>query len=67
MVAWKLHSLEAAHVFRDALGVDDATWLRSRGWAVAQAAAVLNYYTLENNAPLVREAERWLDLALADG
>lgn len=67
MVAWKLHSLEAAHVFRAVLGVDDATWLRSRGWAVAQAAAALNYYTLENNAPLVREAERWLDLALADG
>jgi len=64
MTAWKLHSLEAAQLFRDTLGVDADTWLRARGWAVAQASSALGYYTLENNAPLVREAERWLRLVL---
>jgi aminoglycoside phosphotransferase (APT) family kinase protein len=64
MAAWKLHSPEAARVFREALGVDDATWARARGWAIAQAAMALGYYTLENNAPLVREATLWLELAL---
>jgi aminoglycoside phosphotransferase (APT) family kinase protein len=67
MVAWKLHSPEAATAFRDALGVDDATWTRARGWAVSQAAAALAYYTPENNPTLLSEAERWLDLALAAG
>lgn len=64
MAAWKLHSIEAAELFRDTLGVDDGTWMRARGWAVSQASAALGYYTLENNAPLVREAERWLQLVL---
>lgn len=65
MTAWKLHSAEAAQLFRDTLGVDDATWARARGWAIAQAASALGYYTLENNAPLVVEAQRWLELVLA--
>jgi aminoglycoside phosphotransferase (APT) family kinase protein len=64
MVAWKLHSAEAMDAFRDELGVDDDTWARGRGWVVAQAAAALGYYTLENNAPLVVESQRWLELAL---
>jgi aminoglycoside phosphotransferase (APT) family kinase protein len=64
MAAWKLHSAEAAQVFRDALGIDDATWARARGWAVSQAASALNYYTMENNAPLVVEARRWLEFVL---
>lgn len=64
MVAWKLRSAEAVTVFRDALGVDDATWMRARAWAVAQAQWALSYYTMENNAPLVVEAQRWLELVL---
>jgi aminoglycoside phosphotransferase (APT) family kinase protein len=66
MVAWKLHSAQATSVFRDRLGVDDATWARARGWAIAQAASALGYYTMENNAPLVVEARRWVELVLAD-
>ena len=50
----------ARDVFRAALSVDDATWARSRGWAVSQGLNALSYYTLETNAVLVREAERWL-------
>jgi aminoglycoside phosphotransferase (APT) family kinase protein len=66
MVAWKLHSAAARDAFRDALPTDDATWERARGWVVWQAVAALAYYTPENNAALYREAERWLDLVLAE-
>ena len=66
MVAWKLHSPGARDAFREALPTDDATWERGRGWVVSQAVAVLAYYTPENNPPLYREAESWLELALRD-
>ena len=66
MVAWKLHSPAGRDAFRDALPTDDATWERSRGWALSQAVAILAYYTPENNPTLYREAESWLDLVLSD-
>ena len=66
MVAWKLFSADARDHFRTALSVDEATWIRARGWAVSQAVGALSYYTLETNAVLVLEAQRWLTEALAD-
>ncbi|WP_256106595.1 aminoglycoside phosphotransferase family protein [Streptomyces sp. ODS05-4] len=42
MIAYTLMTAETRAVFRDALGVDDATWLRGRGWAMATG---LNAYT----------------------
>ncbi len=60
MVAWKLLTAETRVLFRSALSVDDATWMRSRGWALSQALMALSYYTLETNAVLVGEAQRWL-------
>jgi aminoglycoside phosphotransferase (APT) family kinase protein len=42
MVAFTLMSARSRAVFRTALGVDDATWLRGRGWALATG---LNAYT----------------------
>lgn len=66
MVAWKLHSPDAREAFRDALGVDDATWTRARGWVVVQAAMILGYYTPANNAPLCHEAESWLEQVRLD-
>ena len=66
MVAWKLHSSIARDTFREALGVDDATWERARGWAISQAVAALTYYTPENNPTLYSEAEAWLDLAMSE-
>jgi aminoglycoside phosphotransferase (APT) family kinase protein len=66
MVAWKMLSPEARGRFREALTVDDATWARARAWALSQALGVLSYYTLETNAALVREAERWLAEVSAD-
>lgn len=66
MVAWKVFSTADRHVFRTVLAVDDATWARGRGWALSQALNALSYYTLETNAALVREAQRWMAEVLAD-
>jgi aminoglycoside phosphotransferase (APT) family kinase protein len=65
MVAWKLVAREGRQRFREALEVDDATWLRARGWVLSQALIALGYYTLETNPTLVREAERWMGEVLA--
>jgi hypothetical protein len=61
-----LHSSEARDAFPEALPTDDATWERARGWVLSQAVAILAYYTPENNPALYREAERWLELVLAE-
>ena len=66
MVVWKMLSPRARGQFRAALSVDDATWARARAWALSQALMALSYYTLETNAALVGEAERWLLEVLAD-
>ncbi|MEU8749459.1 aminoglycoside phosphotransferase family protein [Streptomyces chartreusis] len=42
MIAFTLMSAASRAAFRDALGVDDATWMRGRGWALATG---LNAYT----------------------
>jgi aminoglycoside phosphotransferase (APT) family kinase protein len=60
MVAWKVLCAETRDSFRIALSVDEATWARSRGWALSQAAIALAYYTEETNPVLVGEARRWL-------
>ncbi|MGR3931493.1 aminoglycoside phosphotransferase family protein [Streptomyces sp. BRA346] len=41
-IAFTLMSVESRATFRAALGVDDATWVRGRGWALATG---LNAYT----------------------
>ncbi|MEV5885346.1 aminoglycoside phosphotransferase family protein [Streptomyces sp. NPDC052020] len=35
VIAFTLLSADSRAVFRDVLGVDDATWMRGRGWALA--------------------------------
>jgi aminoglycoside phosphotransferase (APT) family kinase protein len=47
MAAWKLLSAETRDIFRAELSLDDATWARSRGWALSQAPIALAYYTRE--------------------
>ncbi len=42
MIAFTLMTADSRAVFRGALGVDDATWMRGRGWALATG---LNAYT----------------------
>ena len=66
MAAWKMLTADTREIFRTALSVDDATWARGRGWALSQALIALAYYTLETNAVLVTEAQRWMAEVLAD-
>jgi aminoglycoside phosphotransferase (APT) family kinase protein len=56
MVAWTLLTAETREVFRAALPLDDATWVRGRGWALSWALIVLPYYT-KTNPGLCRIAE----------
>ncbi len=60
MVVWKVLSPEQRDAFRATLTIDDATWSRSRGWAITQAVVALEYYTDATHPVLVREARRWL-------
>jgi aminoglycoside phosphotransferase (APT) family kinase protein len=64
MAAWKLVAPEDRARFRRILDVDDATWLRAKGWCVSQALIALGYYTSETNPTLVHEARRWLAAVL---
>jgi aminoglycoside phosphotransferase (APT) family kinase protein len=66
MVAWKMFGADDRTYFRSLLGVDDATWLRARGWVLSQALMILSYYTLETNRILVLEAQRWMGALLGD-
>ena len=65
MVAWTLLVSETRPLLRAQLGVDDATWMRGRGWAVSWAVIALPYY-LETNPVIVRAARRTLDQVLLD-
>jgi hypothetical protein len=51
--------------FRAALDADDASWLRGRGCALAQAVVALPYYW-DTNPGIVRQAAHALAQVLAD-
>jgi len=48
--AWNLLPGDAREVFRKALAVDDATWIRGRGRTLSQALIALPYYRRTNPA-----------------
>jgi aminoglycoside phosphotransferase (APT) family kinase protein len=48
--AWNLLPRDARKVFREALAVDDATWIRGRGRTLSQALIALPYYRRTNPA-----------------
>jgi aminoglycoside phosphotransferase (APT) family kinase protein len=56
MPAWNLLSRGAREVFRDRLGVSDATWARGRAWAIVQAIGALPYYVETN--PVMADTAR---------
>lgn len=58
--AWSVFSASTRRVFRSALGVDEATWLRGRGWALSVALIILPYYE-KTNLGLVAIANRMLN------
>ena len=51
--------------FRAALGLDDATWARARGWALSCAVMALPYYR-ETYPVLANVARRTFGEVLAD-
>ncbi|MEU0967021.1 aminoglycoside phosphotransferase family protein [Streptomyces sp. NPDC005917] len=48
--AWNLLPPEGREAFREALAVDDATWIRGRGRTLSQALIALPYYRMTNPA-----------------
>lgn len=65
MAAWTFLSAGTRDAFRDALGVDDATWARGRGWALSFGLIALPYYR-RSNPVLASIARRTVDEVLAD-
>lgn len=65
LVAYSLLDAPQRAQLRAELDVDDATWLRGRGWALAMAAVALPYYW-DTLPVLVKEAHRMLDQVRAD-
>lgn len=64
-VVWKAFSEQGRGIFRKRLGVDDATWARSRAFIILQSANILAYYTPETHPVLVSESRRWVAAAIA--
>jgi aminoglycoside phosphotransferase (APT) family kinase protein len=55
IIAWNLLPAHVRNTFRSAVGLDEATWERGRGWALSNALIALPYYkdtnpVLANNA-----------------
>ncbi|WP_328655355.1 aminoglycoside phosphotransferase family protein [Micromonospora sp. NBC_00330] len=63
MPAWNLFDAGSRETYRRALGVDDATWERGRGWALEQAINALPYY-VETNPVMAGIARRTLRAVL---
>lgn len=63
--AWNVFAADSRRRFRDELEVDDASWLRGRGWVVYQAVTALAYYS-DTNPGIVDQAARALAQVLDD-
>ena len=63
--AWNVFGGESRARFRAELAVDDASWLRGRGWALRQAVVALPYYW-DTNPGMIRQASHALAEVLAD-
>ena len=57
--AWNVFSGASRARYRAELGVDDASWVRGRGWALCQAVLALPYYW-STNPGMVRQASHAL-------
>ncbi|UUN30376.1 phosphotransferase [Streptomyces sp. FIT100] len=64
--AWTFLPAEARGVFREALGVDDATWARGRGWALAGSLPVPDDPFFAADPARVTTAPDRLDQLVAD-
>ncbi|WP_152365763.1 aminoglycoside phosphotransferase family protein [Microlunatus speluncae] len=43
LAAWYLFEGDSRHAFRDAMAVDDAAWVRARGWVLSMELIVIPY------------------------
>jgi aminoglycoside phosphotransferase (APT) family kinase protein len=57
--AWNVFAGDSRARFRAELEVDDASWLRGRGWALCQAVVGLPYYWDTNPGWSARPHARW--------
>jgi aminoglycoside phosphotransferase (APT) family kinase protein len=64
MLGWAMPAPARAS-YRQALGFDDATWVRGRGWALQQAVFFIPYYQDTIPAAVAAARER-LDAILGD-
>ncbi|MFS0703964.1 aminoglycoside phosphotransferase family protein [Cellulomonas sp. 179-A 9B4 NHS] len=64
-LAWNFLDAPSRAAFRAALGDDDATWLRARGWALRQALLQLPYYRTRY-VPLADHARQTIRAVLED-
>ncbi|MDH4170303.1 MAG: aminoglycoside phosphotransferase family protein [Acidimicrobiia bacterium] len=64
--AWNVFAGASRRRFRDELEVDDASWLRGRGWALYQAVSALPYYW-DTNPGMISQASHALAQVLDDG
>lgn len=62
--AWSFFTAETRGLFRTALGVDDATWARGRGWALSVGVIALPYYR-HTNPVLAGVARRSIEQVLS--
>jgi aminoglycoside phosphotransferase (APT) family kinase protein len=65
IVAWNFLPSDARAAFRAALGVDDTTWARGRGWALYTGLVALPYYQ-NSNPRLASLARRTLQVVLEE-
>jgi aminoglycoside phosphotransferase (APT) family kinase protein len=64
-IAWTLFDGDSRNAFRAALGLDDATWARGRGWTLWKALIV--FAGLKGTNPLeVEKSRRIIDEVLTD-
>ena len=63
--AWNVFAGASRERYRAELDVDDASWLRGRGWALYQALAALPYYW-DTNPGMIRQASHALEQVLFD-
>jgi aminoglycoside phosphotransferase (APT) family kinase protein len=63
--AWNVFAGDSRARYRAELQVDDASWLRGRGWALWQAVVALPYYW-DTNPGMIRQASHALAQVLAD-
>lgn len=66
LAAWKFLPDRARGVFREALGIDDATWARGRGWALAGSLPVPDDPFFQKDPARVTAALHHLEQLVAD-